>query len=89
MISIEKNRWTPFPIWAWVCDQNCLKNLSVSEAIENEAKEQKSGFLSMLIGTLGASLLGNLLSGKSAQVIQTRDTVTQVGDWTIRVGQNC
>ena len=32
--------------------------------IENETKEQKGGFLSMLLGTLGASLLGNLLTGK-------------------------
>ena len=37
---------------------------SVSEAIENEAKEQKGGFISMLLGTIGASLLGNLLTGK-------------------------
>ena len=29
-----------------------------------ETKEQKVGFLSMLLGTLGANLLGNLLSGK-------------------------
>ena len=36
----------------------------VSETIKNEAKEQKEGFLSMLLGTLGASLLGNLLAGK-------------------------
>ena len=35
----------------------------VSKAIENEVKEQKGGFLSMLLGTLGASLLGNLLTG--------------------------
>ena len=35
----------------------------VSQTIEHEAKEQKGGFLSMLLGTLGASLLGNLLSG--------------------------
>ena len=33
---------------------------------ENEDKEQKGGFLSMLLGTLGASLLGNLLTGKGA-----------------------
>ena len=33
-----------------------------SKTIENETKEQKGGFLSMLLGTLGASLLGNLLS---------------------------
>ena len=31
---------------------------------KNETKEQKGGFLSMLLGTLGASLLGNLLTGK-------------------------
>ena len=36
----------------------------VSEEIQNEAKEQKGGFLSMLLGTLGASLLGNILAGK-------------------------
>ena len=30
----------------------------------NETKEQKGGFLSMFLDTLGASLLGNLLSGK-------------------------
>ena len=36
----------------------------VSKTIENETKEQKGGFLSMLLGTLGTSLLGNLLSGK-------------------------
>ena len=35
----------------------------VSKTIKNETKEQRGGFLSMLLGTLGASLLGNLLSG--------------------------
>ena len=38
----------------------------VSETIQNETKEQKGGFLSMLLGTLGASLLGNILAGKGA-----------------------
>ena len=36
----------------------------VSETIKNEAKEQKGGFLSMLLGTLGASLLGDMLLGE-------------------------
>ena len=36
----------------------------VSETIQNEAKEQRGGFLSMLLGTLGASLLGDILTGK-------------------------
>ena len=35
----------------------------VSKTIENETKEQRGGFLSMLLGTSGASLLGNLLTG--------------------------
>ena len=36
----------------------------VSETIQNKAKEQQQGFLSMLIGSLGASSLGNMLAGK-------------------------
>ena len=36
----------------------------VTKTIKNETKEQKGGFLSMLIGASGASLLGNLLTGK-------------------------
>ena len=36
----------------------------VSETIQNEAKEQNTGFLSMLLGTLGVSLLGNILAVK-------------------------
>ena len=35
-----------------------------TKTIKNERKEQKRGFLSMLLGTLGASLLGNILAGK-------------------------
>ena len=53
----------------------------VSETIQNEAKEQRGGFLSMLLGTLGASLLGDLLtknlSGKG---------VVRAGEKTIRAG---
>ena len=36
----------------------------VTKTIKDETKEQKGGFLSMLLGTLGASLLGSLLTGK-------------------------
>ena len=38
----------------------------VSQTIKNEAKEQKGDILRMLLGALGASLLGNLLTGKGA-----------------------
>ena len=36
----------------------------VTKTVKNKAREQKGGFLSMLLGTLGASLLGKLLAGK-------------------------
>ena len=49
----------------------------VSETIQHEAKEQRRGFLSMLLGTLGASLLGDILSGKG---------VIRAGEGTIRAG---
>ena len=39
---------------------------TISKTIKNKAKEQKGRFLGMLLGTLGASLLGNLLTGKVA-----------------------
>ena len=37
---------------------------AVTETVQNEVKEQKGGFLSMLLGALGASLLGNVLTGR-------------------------
>ena len=49
----------------------------VSETIQHEAKEQRGGFLSMLLGTLGASLLGDILSGKGGII---------AGERTIRAG---
>ena len=49
----------------------------VSKTIENETKEQRGGFLSMLLGTLGASLLGNLLTGKG---------IMRAGDGIVRAG---
>ena len=53
----------------------------VSETIQHEAKEQKRGFLSMLLGTLGASLLGDILSkGLSGK------GVIIAGEGTIRAG---
>ena len=44
-------------------DSNILLK-EVTETVKNETNKQKGGFLSMLLGTLGASLLGNLLTGK-------------------------
>ena len=50
----------------------------VSKAIKNETKEQKGGFLSMLLGTLGARLLGNLLTGGKG--------IMRAGDGIVRAG---
>ena len=44
-------------------DSNILLK-GVTKTVKNETKEQKGGFLSMILGTLGASLLGNSLTGK-------------------------
>ena len=44
-------------------DSNILLK-GVTKTIKNETKEQKGGFLGMLLGTLGASLLRNILAGK-------------------------
>ena len=57
-------------------DSNILLK-GVSETIKNETKEQKGGFFSMLLGTLGASLLGNLL---------TRKGIVRAGERIVRAG---
>ena len=51
----------------------------VSKTYENETKEQRGGFLSMLFGTLGASLLGNLLTGGKG--------IMRAGDGIVRAGE--
>ena len=50
----------------------------VTKRIENETKEQKGGFLSMLLSTLGASLLGNLLTGKG--IMRAGDGIVHAGE---------
>ena len=57
-------------------DSNILLK-GVTKAIQNEVKEQKGGFLSMLLGTLGASLLGNLLAGKG--IIRAGERIVRAG----------
>ena len=60
----------------------------VSKTIKNETKEQKGGFLSMLLGTLGASLLGNLLTGGKGIVRAGEGRVASrtKGDGIVRAG---
>ena len=49
----------------------------VTETVQNEVKEQKGGFLSILLGTLGASLLGNILTGHG---------IKRAGEGVLRAG---
>ena len=58
----------------------------VTKTIENETKEQRGGFLSMLLGTLGASLLGNLLTGGKG-MMRTGEGIVRAGDGIVRAGE--
>ena len=59
-------------------EESGLLTKRLSETIKNESEEQKGGFLSILLGTLSASLLGNLLKGKGT---------IRASEDTIRAGQ--
>ena len=57
----------------------------ITESVQNEIKKQKGGFLSMLLGTLGASLLGKLLTGKG--VNKKVKGINRPGEEIIRTGE--
>ena len=54
----------------------------VTKTIENETKDQRGGFLSMLLGTLGASLLGNLLIGGKG-IVRAGDGIVRAGEGSV------
>ena len=58
-----------------------------TETVQNEVKEKRGGFLSMLLGTLGASLLGNILAGKEAIATSHRGGINIVGRGVNRAGE--
>ena len=58
----------------------------VTETVQNEVKEQKGGFLSMLLGTLGASLLGNLLTGRGINRTGKDRGINRAGEGILRAG---
>ena len=51
-------------------EESILLRKGTSRLTEKEAKEQKDGFLDMLLGSLGASLLGNLLEAKELKQVK-------------------
>ena len=59
----------------------------VTESVQNEVKEQKGGFLSMLLGALGAILLGNHLSGKGAIATSQGRVVNKKGEGINKAGE--
>ena len=59
----------------------------VSEAVENEVKEQKGGFLGMLAATLGASLFGNTVAGRGMKSKIPEREATIPGPGVIRAGE--
>ena len=59
---------------------------SISEITKNEAKEQKGGFLGMILGTFGARLLRNLLTGK--ETIRAGEGTFRAGEGTVRAVQD-
>ena len=63
---------------------NVLKG--VTETAQNEVKEQKGGFLSMLLGTLGASLFGNLLTGRGINKAEKDKGINRAGEGVLRAG---
>ena len=68
-------------------DNGILLN-GITETVKNEVKEQKDGFISMLLGSLGASLLGDLLTKNlsSRGVIRTGEGTIRAGEGTVRAG---
>ena len=58
----------------------------VTETVQNEVKEQKGGFLSMLLGTLGASLLGDLLKGWGINRAGKGRGINRAGEGVLRAG---
>ena len=67
-------------------EDSALLLKGVTESVQNEVKEQKGGFLSMLLGTLGASLLGNLLTGKGIYRAGKGKGINRAGEGIVRAG---
>ena len=59
-----------------------------SKTVQNEVKEQKGGFLSMLLGTLGARFLGNILAGKGVIATSQGRGVNRAGEGAIAKRQS-
>ena len=70
-------------------EDSCLLLKGITETVQNEIKEQKEGFLSMLLGTLGASLLGNLLTVREINRVGKGCGINGADEGVLRAGYGC
>ena len=84
LIISNKEMWDILNIVKCVKESDLL-NIGVSKTIENEVKEQKSAFLDMLVATLGATLLANMLASK---VKIPGQGLIRAGEKIIKAGQD-
>ena len=58
----------------------------VTKTVQNEVKEQKGGLLSMLLGILGATLLGTILTGRRIYRVRKGKGINRAGEGIVRAG---
>ena len=69
-------------------DDSGLLLKGATETVQNKVKEQRGGFLSMLLGTLGASLLGNILTGRGINRAGKCRGINRAGEGPLAMRQN-
>ena len=86
-LTISNNEMNNIKLVKYLEDSDlCLKG--VTKTAQTEVKEWKGGFLSMLLGTLSASLLGNLLTGQGGGVNRAGKVrgINRAGEGVLRTG---
>ena len=67
-------------------EDSSLSLKRVTQTVQNEVKEKKGGFLSTLLGALGASLSGNLLTGKGIYRAGKGKRINRAGEGSAKAG---
>ena len=79
-------KWNDFIKILKYLEDSGLLSKGVTETVQNEVKEQKGGFLSMLLGTLSARLLGNILTGQETNIAGKGRGINKAGEGIVRAG---
>ena len=77
-------KWNDFIKILKYLEDSGLLSKGVTETVQNEVKEQKGGFLSMLLATLGSSLLGNILTGWGVNRAGKGEEINRAGEGDLR-----